>query len=613
MASGKTSKTFMWGIMGLLIVGLGGFGATNLSGNITRVGSVGDEDIDVNDYARALQQDIRAIEAQAGSAMPFNQVLSAGIDRAVLARLVGQASLDNEAAKLGLSIGDETLSKQILAIPTFQSANGFDRDSYRFALQQAGLSEIEFEGQMRADTVRALLQGAVVTGTPMPSTYANTLINYAGERRDFTWALLNTTHLSAQIAAPTEAQLTAFHSENVDQFTTPAKKRLTYIWLSPDDLVAGIEVDEAQIKSLYEERIDQYLVPERRLVERLIYSDAASAEAARAALDAGEKNFETLVADRGLDLADVDLGDATAASLGSAAEEVFAAPGTGVVGPVETSLGPALFRINGILLGSETTLEQARDELHADLAAGAARRQIERVSEDIDNLLAGGATLEELDGEGGAKLASIDWHDASEEPIAGYGAFREAATSVTASDYPEIIRLDDGGIVALRFDENVAAAVQPLDSVRAEATAAWRSAQTAKALSAKAEELLEQVKSGTGMDELGLTARAETDIMRSDFITDAPEALINQVFAMTAGDAAVVADADGTVSIVSLGAVNGPDLDNAEVVGFRNILAQQGDAGLSDDLYAAYARAIQDAAGIYLDQTAINAVHANFR
>ncbi|MEC8042670.1 MAG: peptidylprolyl isomerase, partial [Pseudomonadota bacterium] len=160
---------------------------------------------------------------------------------------------------------------------------------------------------------------------------------------------------------------------------------------------------------------DQFIVAERRLVERLIYSDATAADAAKAALDAGEKDFETLVADRGLDLADVDMGDVTAASLGAAGSDVFALDGTGVVGPVETTLGPALFRVNGVLPGSETTLDEAREELHAELASDAARRQIDRVAEDLDDLLAGGATLEELEGEGGAVLSSIDWHAGSEE------------------------------------------------------------------------------------------------------------------------------------------------------------------------------------------------------
>ena len=40
--------------MALLILGLGGFGVTNLSGTIRSVGSVGDKDISVDSYAQAL-------------------------------------------------------------------------------------------------------------------------------------------------------------------------------------------------------------------------------------------------------------------------------------------------------------------------------------------------------------------------------------------------------------------------------------------------------------------------------------------------------------------------------------------------------------------------------
>jgi len=612
MASGKASKTFMWGLMGLLIVGLGGFGATNLSGSVTRVGSVGDENIDVNQYARALQQDIRAVEAQTGSALPFDQVTALGIDRAVLGRLIGQAALNNEAANLGLSIGDENLGQQIMAISNFQGPNGFDRDSYRFALQQAGLSELEFEAEMRAETVRAILQGAVVSGAPMGATYANTLIGFAGERRDFTWALLTAADLAEAIATATDADLDTFHKANADQFTSPAMKRLTYVWLSPDDLVADIDVDAALIQSAYDERIDQFVIAERRLVERLIYPDTATAEAAKAALDAGEKDYEALVADRGLDLADVDMGDVTATALGTAGEAVFAAASTEVVGPVETSLGPALFRVNAILPGQETTLEEARAELKAELAADTARRQIDRVSETVDDLLAGGATLEELEGESGLKLLSTNWHAGSEDPIAGYADFRAAAQAVQEGDYPEVIRLDDGGIAALRWEEDLPAALRPLADVRAEVEASWQAEETSKALAAQAELLINQLVQGADLATLGLTAREEVDILRSDFIAEAPQGFLEAVFELEANGATVIRGNEG-VAVVKLAAVKGPDESDAEVAGFRTLLSQQGDAGLSEDLYAAFARAIQDEAGIYLDQTALNAVHANFR
>ena len=45
--------------MGLLILGLGGFGVTNLGGTVRSVGAVGETEIDVNTYARTLQNEMQ--------------------------------------------------------------------------------------------------------------------------------------------------------------------------------------------------------------------------------------------------------------------------------------------------------------------------------------------------------------------------------------------------------------------------------------------------------------------------------------------------------------------------------------------------------------------------
>ncbi|MEP2544092.1 MAG: hypothetical protein ABJI82_05450 [Alphaproteobacteria bacterium] len=50
------TKTAVWGLMGLLILGLGGFGAVNLNGSARTVGEVGDKSISVDDYARELRR-----------------------------------------------------------------------------------------------------------------------------------------------------------------------------------------------------------------------------------------------------------------------------------------------------------------------------------------------------------------------------------------------------------------------------------------------------------------------------------------------------------------------------------------------------------------------------
>ena len=104
MAAGKNSisKTFVWILMGLLFVGLAGFGATSLTGTIRTVAQVGDESISVDAYVRELQREIRAVEAQTGQAMQMSQARELGLEQLALSRLTALAALDNEVGQLGL-------------------------------------------------------------------------------------------------------------------------------------------------------------------------------------------------------------------------------------------------------------------------------------------------------------------------------------------------------------------------------------------------------------------------------------------------------------------------------------------------------------------------------
>ena len=87
------------------------------------------------------------------------------LDQLALSRLTALAALDNEVGELGISIGDENLQKEIVQIPAFQGVNGtFDRESYQFQLEQAGMTDSQFESDMRKESSRTIVQGAVVSG-----------------------------------------------------------------------------------------------------------------------------------------------------------------------------------------------------------------------------------------------------------------------------------------------------------------------------------------------------------------------------------------------------------------------------------------------------------------
>ncbi|MDG1448878.1 MAG: SurA N-terminal domain-containing protein [Ascidiaceihabitans sp.] len=612
MATGKSiSKTFVWIIIGLAMLGLGGFGASNLSGTIRTIGTVGDKHIDVGEYARQLGQEIRAVEAQTGEQLPFSRAQEIGLDQAVLGRLISERALDHEAAVLGLSIGDEALRDQIVDIPAFQGISGsFDREAYTFSLERNGTSESEFETRLREETARTLLQGAMISGVVMPSSYVSTLLDYIGETRDFTWARLASADLDAPLETASDEQLKTYFAENTADFILPETKRLTYVQLSPDALIESIDIPEEDLRAEFEARVNQYNTPERRLVERLVYLDEEEANRAAAALEVAGTTFETLVDDRGLALADIDLGDVDRLSLDAAGETVFAANVGDVVGPLDTDLGPALFRVNGVLPAQVTTFDEAKPELQEILATDRARRLVSTMAQDFDDLLAGGATLEELADETDLEIGSIEWFDGNGNGIGAYVAFADAARVVTEEDFPQIENLEDGGVFALRLDEVLPVRPPEFEQAREQLTASWENNQVESRLKEQAATLVPQLQSGTDFAGLGLTATEESDQTRTGFVAGTPPSFMEDVFKMNIGDVSVV-DSFGTVLVVRLDAIN-PTEENENADALSAQLQAQIEQSLARDLYNIYSRDAVQRAGQNIDPRSLAAVHVNF-
>ncbi|SEM87269.1 peptidyl-prolyl cis-trans isomerase [Palleronia pelagia] len=611
------TKGIVWVILLLLIVGLAGFGATNFGGSTRSIGSVGDTEIDIDRYARAVQQELRSFEAQTGQRVTFQQAQSLGLDRVVLRRLVALAALEDEADSIGISVGDAEIRDEVLQTPAFQGVSGqFDREAYEFALENAGLSVSEYEQSLRDEISRTLLQGAVVAGIAPPETFVDTLYGYARETRDLTLLRLTRSDLEEPIPAPSDADLQAFYDENPDRFTLPERKRITYAWLTPEMLVDDLPVSEDELRRLYEDRSAEFNQPERRLVERLIFSDLDAAQAAADAIEAGETDFDTLVEDRGLSLDDVDLGEVARDDLSSdAADAVFGLGSTGIAGPVETGLGPALFRVNAILRAQETPFEDVRDDLRAEFAIDAARRAVEVEREPIEDLLAGGATLEEIGDETPFQTAEIlfspETPSVTGADIDAYEAFRQAAARTEPGDFPELVELEDGGLFALRVDEIVPPTLQPLADVEVEVIEAWDAAEQRARLTDRAESIVAEAEGGAALSEQPGTAVQELGVLRDAFLENTPDSLVETAFDLEEGGLAVVPTDTGAI-VLRVDAVNPADPDAPEAAEIKDNLRQSAGQGVAQDVTEAFTGALERQKGIQLNQQAVTAVNQQF-
>ena len=608
----KTSNTIMWVILGLLILALGGFGIGGFGSSLSTVASVGDREITVQEYANALQFEINRLQQDTGQRLTLQQMQLFGLDRNVMERLLAAAALESEADRIGISVGDQAVAKRIRENPAFSGVGGgFDREGYRFALQSAGLNESGYEEDIRDEAARELLQGAVAGGVEVPAAYVDAIARWIAESRDVTLATVTVQDLPGGDLAPTDADLTAFYDADPTRFETPELRAITYVWMTPDSVVDNIQIDEDQLRQLYEDRAADYRQPQRVLAERLAFADMQSATDALAAIESGTTTFDALVAERGLTLEDVDQGELSRDGLDPViADALFALEQPGLAGPVETPLGPAIYRVNAVLDATEVPLEDVRDDLVAEAGIDAARRRIDAAREDIDDLLAGGATLEEVADQTDMELGNIRWDPAAGEEQGGFGIvaydeFRSAARAAQAGDFPELGTLSDGGLFSLRLDEVIAPIVPPLDEIRGQVEAAWRSESLRSRLFERAGELSENpVQDILGQPE------TLTGIVRDATLEGAPDGLIDRIFEAAPGDIFAFEGDDQRAFVVRVDAVTEADLTTGDGAQLRQAIETQTGTELTGDLFESYGRSVQGMAGFTVNSQAVEAVQS---
>ena len=612
-SSNSLSKTFVWILLGLLIVGLAGFGASGLGGGVKSIGKVGEIEIPVQQYFRALESEINAASAQINTQLTFQQAMMFGVQQQALGRIVVEKTLENEASILKISVSDSTLRDELMDIQAFQAIDGsFDRTTYSFTLENIGMSEVEFEEQLRSETASRLIKTAIIKGIEMPSIFSQKALEYLSEERKIVVLEIDENDLPQPIIAATEEELLIFYEENKELFSLPESKSITYAILTPEMLSDDIDILEDDLRSLYEKNFDDFNRPERRIVERLNFIDIDDAQAASNRIENGEINFAGLVRERGLSISDTDIGEVTIKELGELGEAVFSLAEGETSKPLESELGAAIFRINGILNAKVVPFEEVREKLKLEISLEKAKLKIDREKSRINDLLAAGATLEELTAESRMELENTIYYEGVESKISSYTAFQSAAQQVRAENFPEVIQLADGGILAMRLDASLPERIQDYRAVKENVVLAWQSNATMKALQARGKKIISEVESGTKLATFGNKYQEFTSLRRDSSVPSIPTVVISRSFELDKDEVSQIV-AENRMFVLKVVSVEDGDTSALNAVTSREQFADQLNQNLASDVFQIYLQEIQKEAGISLNEQALEAVHASFQ
>lgn len=419
----------------------------------------------------------------------------------------------NWAHGVGIRVDESLVLDRIREIPAFfdQITGAFDEATYQQMLAQQNITPLQLEEEFRDTAVSEHFAAAVAAGLRAPRVYGALVAARAFEVRDGRWFTV-TQAMAGTTPPPTDAQLTAFLSENAAQLRRPEFRIASVIVFSDAPNAAAPAVPEARIVERFEFRREALSTPERRSFTTLTVADRAAAERIASALRAGQSPEAVAEANdiEAVPYVDQPQSAVTDPAIGTA---VFGLAADQVSAPIQARVGFAVAKVTAVSPGQAATLDSVRDAVIQELQLEDARARVFSRVEAYEKARAEGKTLAQAVEEVGARIVQLppftqDGRLPDGQPLNAPPLILENAYALTAGAESEVVDAGEGQYFVVRLDEITPAALPSLAEVREPLTQAWTQRENARRLSALAERLATRVRGGEDVAAVAASAGA---------------------------------------------------------------------------------------------------------
>ena len=558
----KASSLIVKILFAALILSFGVWGIGDIfrnRGTDTTVATVGGMNITADQLQQAVRLDIDRLRGVLGSSITIEQAKQLGVVDAALDRLITADLLQLEIRRLSLAIGDEAVRNAIVSNPNFRGAGGgFDRNVYAQVLANNRLTEPQYEAMQRADMVRSELTIALTEGLSPPAELTSAFYRAQAERR-----IADLVKLPPAAAgpppSPSPADLDAYYQAHQDRFRTPERRDFTVAMLRVDDVANTMVVPDDKLHDEYQARQDEFHKPEERQLQQMLFSDEAKAQAAETMLASGKSFNETGKALAGADPAALDLGWVKRGDLpGPLADAAFAMKAGGVTPPVQSSFGWHVIHVVSVRPEQTQSFAQVKSQLRDEIARDMAGDSMAKTANQIDDDLAGGASLDEVVRKYGLKTAAFKGLDEQGRDATGKQAdlpppvetVLRTAFATDGGKNSALADMGETGYFVVHIDKVTPTGIKPLADAHDDAVKLWQADNRADALQKLADAMTQEINSGRPIREVAaahkLTVVATSPLPRNGSAA-VPPALVPKLFEAKIGGAVDAPSTDGYV------------------------------------------------------------------
>jgi len=615
-------KAVMAAVMGVIAISFAIWGIGDIFRGFGRnaVATIGGTEISIEQFRQFYNDRLQQLGRQVGRPITPDEARARGLDRQLLAQLVAETTIDEQAKQLRLGLDNAEIAKRITSDPSFRGANGqFDRQRFEQIIRQAGFTESRFIEEQRRSVLRRQLAQSITGDLKVPATALAALNQYQNEKRQIEYIALETAQ-AGEIPAPTPEVLNKYFDERKTLFRAPEYRNVTLLSLAPAELAKPDAVTDADAKAYFGQRKDSYGKPEKREVRQIVFQKPEEAADARERITKGAK-FDDIAKERQLKDSDTDLGMVAKSDIidSAVADAAFSLKSGETSAPVKGRFGTVLLQVGKTEPGEEKTYEQVAAQIKREMAETRAKSEVGNLRDKIEDERAAGSTLAEAAKKLGLKSLSIEAVDRSGrgldgKPVAGLPQSPNVISAAFASDVgvdTDPLQLPGGGYLYYDVTAVTPSRERPLEEVKDQVTARWRDDEIAKRLQAKADDLVGKLKAGTLFtqvaSEAGLKVETAKDLQRGKSGGFIPAKTIEAVFRTPKGAPASAEGGKETERFVfRVTDVVDPPFEASTPQGQAITTTLQN--SYTDDLVGEYITRLENEFGVTVNPSALNQV-----
>ncbi|MBI3419197.1 MAG: SurA N-terminal domain-containing protein [Proteobacteria bacterium] len=548
-------------LLGLLVISFGiwGIGDIFRRGNMGGdwVAKVGPMKISPQVLEGEFRKQVAQMRSVLGPDFSTAKAKEAGLLQRALDQIIGLAAVDQEAARLGLNVGADPIIASLQQTPELRNPDGsFNRVFFQRVLASQGLNEATFVEQQKKILARNILVRSMSLPITVPDAAVEAFAKGSAQRRVAEVVRVNADALS--VPAPGDEALQSFYKDHADEYKTTERRSFTVVRLSPADNAKSVTVTDEDIQTAYEQDHSQFEQPEKRDIVQVVVDSEAKA---KALADAAHKSELSHVAkDAGLEsvsldqMAQKDLPDA----LGTA---VFHQGVAQIGGPVQTHLGWHVFVVEKITPGRKQGMTEVKSALRTKLQNDKAAEGLVQTANKIDDMLAGGKSLEDIASTYGLKLETYEKRDAAGNPESGKNEDKGLSPEILKAAYgenegensPLMEAKNEGGYVLVRTNKIIPSHVEDFAALKDRIKTDWQKAERAKKAGKIAEKVEEQLKKGAALSEVSGEAlsKSTSEPVRVDDTqqSSVPREVLSPLFNLGKGEVARITTASGDIVV----------------------------------------------------------------